>query len=496
MVCHKPLGDARYLLSPGDLYALHQMPEIMPIGISSLKIEGRYKDADYVALTTAAYRQAVDEAWAGLRAEPHCRPKNSSLSRSIRAGWGRILSPAPITRAWCVDARRAIAACCMGRITRVFTDGTVLLRPNRGACASRRSNPAMAWCSTPPTGAARRNAEEGGRLYQVRATAEVARSSCALPMARSICGASARAIWLWRSDDAGHRRARPHAIPRPPPRGTPSRLTCASARTPAQPLALSMWLSATPADACRSGGRPSARGRRKPATDARSNFRRQLGRLGGTRVRVGAICRSTSPARPSRQRRFSIRCAAARSSARRAADSALPAREIQNPALVLDAALPARRDAARPARTAPCICWCARPAQLDAALALRTPRQASHWTILSSMGCARRSNACARPALHRAWPARACSSPTKSAWSIFCARWNARCWCAPAACCTRSRSVARRHAALTGDFSLNAANALTADQLLQGGLARLTPTYDLNAAQIAALTRACRRRRA
>ena len=33
----KPLGDARYLLSPGDLYALHQVPEIIQIGIASLK---------------------------------------------------------------------------------------------------------------------------------------------------------------------------------------------------------------------------------------------------------------------------------------------------------------------------------------------------------------------------------------------------------------------------------------------------------------------------
>src|ERR1035438_9238323 len=43
----RPLGDARYLLSPGDLYALEQVPEIVEIGISTLKIEGRYKDADY-----------------------------------------------------------------------------------------------------------------------------------------------------------------------------------------------------------------------------------------------------------------------------------------------------------------------------------------------------------------------------------------------------------------------------------------------------------------
>ncbi|MEP6960993.1 MAG: peptidase U32 family protein, partial [Acidobacteriota bacterium] len=59
----EPLGDARYLLSPGDLYALEQIPEIVKIGLAALKIEGRYKDAEYVALTTRAYREAVDAAY-------------------------------------------------------------------------------------------------------------------------------------------------------------------------------------------------------------------------------------------------------------------------------------------------------------------------------------------------------------------------------------------------------------------------------------------------
>ncbi len=63
---HRDLGDARYLLSPGDLYALHQVPDLVNLGVNCLKIEGRYKDAEFVALTTAAYRKAVDEAWAGL----------------------------------------------------------------------------------------------------------------------------------------------------------------------------------------------------------------------------------------------------------------------------------------------------------------------------------------------------------------------------------------------------------------------------------------------
>ncbi len=42
---------------------------------------------------------------------------------------------------------------------------------------------------------------------------------------------------------------------------------------------------------------------------------------------------------------------------------------------------------------------------------------------------------------------------------------------------------------LDGDFSLNAANAISTGLLLAMGLARVAPTHDLNAAQIAALAR-------
>lgn len=62
----RELGDARYLLSPGDLYALRQIPELVRVGVDCFKIEGRYRSPEFVALTTAAYRKAVDEAWAEL----------------------------------------------------------------------------------------------------------------------------------------------------------------------------------------------------------------------------------------------------------------------------------------------------------------------------------------------------------------------------------------------------------------------------------------------
>jgi putative protease len=47
----------------------------------------------------------------------------------------------------------------------------------------------------------------------------------------------------------------------------------------------------------------------------------------------------------------------------------------------------------------------------------------------------------------------------------------------------------REPRALTGDFSLNAANVLTAREFFALGLQYLTPTYDLNAEQVAALAR-------
>jgi len=83
----KPLADARYLLSPGDLYTLKEIPEIVAAGVSALKIEGRYKDAEYVALTTQAYRKAVDDACAGI-AHPVSRAEELQLEQVYSRGLG------------------------------------------------------------------------------------------------------------------------------------------------------------------------------------------------------------------------------------------------------------------------------------------------------------------------------------------------------------------------------------------------------------------------
>ncbi|MGV2438125.1 MAG UNVERIFIED_CONTAM: U32 family peptidase [Anaerolineae bacterium] len=60
------------------------------MGITTLKIEGRYKEADYVALTTQAYRQAVDAAWEN-RPNPITPSQELELEQVYSRGLGALL---------------------------------------------------------------------------------------------------------------------------------------------------------------------------------------------------------------------------------------------------------------------------------------------------------------------------------------------------------------------------------------------------------------------
>jgi collagenase-like PrtC family protease len=56
----RALGDRQYLLSPQDLMALEWLPQLVDAGVAACKIEGRLKGPDYVATTVTAYRDALD----------------------------------------------------------------------------------------------------------------------------------------------------------------------------------------------------------------------------------------------------------------------------------------------------------------------------------------------------------------------------------------------------------------------------------------------------
>lgn len=56
--------DGTYLYNSRDLCMIEHIPELIKAGISSFKIEGRAKSAYYTAVTTNAYRHAVDDFFA------------------------------------------------------------------------------------------------------------------------------------------------------------------------------------------------------------------------------------------------------------------------------------------------------------------------------------------------------------------------------------------------------------------------------------------------
>lgn len=58
-------GREGHLLSTRDLCGLGDLAKLRAAGVSSLKIEGRMKRAEYVAVTVAAYRRALDALYEG-----------------------------------------------------------------------------------------------------------------------------------------------------------------------------------------------------------------------------------------------------------------------------------------------------------------------------------------------------------------------------------------------------------------------------------------------
>lgn len=56
-----PEGRESYMLSPQDMCLLDRLPELCSMGVDSLKIEGRLKSAEYVAVVTSVYRKYLDE---------------------------------------------------------------------------------------------------------------------------------------------------------------------------------------------------------------------------------------------------------------------------------------------------------------------------------------------------------------------------------------------------------------------------------------------------
>ena len=472
----EPLEDARYLLSPGDLYALRQIPEIVQAGIAALKIEGRYKDADYVALTTRAYRKAVDEAWAGrpLSVTPQ---EVLQLEQVYSRGLGPFFLTGTNHQAVVEGRAPRHRGVKIGRVTRVDADRVMVepgpaheiapLKPGDGVVFD-----AADWRSP-------EEPEEGGRLFAVRShlsgEIELQFGNGAVRFARIRAG-----DWLWRTHDPEiDRIARPFLDPSVPV--ARQRVNVSVEARGGAPLRAVWSLDAQPRVSV-SVESPEPLGSAQNRGITPESLREQFGRLGNTVYELGEITLDVEGSL--------FAAVSTLNQMRREAVEKLQAAETHRPPLEIHDAAVLKKSAlaARPHQpdAAPQLHVLVRtPEQLEAALSL-TPSPASiTLDYLDLYGL--------RPSIDRVKasgiPARVASprvlKPGEARILNFLVSLDCPILVRPAGLVHALRG--RDHAPLIGDFSLNVSNSVSAELFLDLGLDRLTPAHDLNAAQVATL---------
>ena len=459
----EPLGDARYLLSPGDLYALRQVPEICEIGISTLKIEGRYKDADYVALTTAAYRKAVDEACAGAPLSI-TRAGELQLEQVYSRGLGPFFLGGTDHQAVVRGRAPRHRGVLMGKVVRATDRGVVMEPAEANRIAPLKAGDglvfdAASWRSP-------EEPEEGGRVFEV-AGAELRFGNGAIDAARIRAG-----DLIWRTHDPELDKAvRVYTDAAAPVRR--QRVEVRVMAREGQRLR-SEWSVGRHCVTVESEGVLGRAAHR--AVDA-EYLRAQLGRLGGTAYELGELKVDVegAPFAPSsmlnRVRREAVeKLQEAQSSA------GLPACTLE--------ALPRSQKAGQEA-CATLHLLVRTPAQLEAALDLRpasiTLDYLDLYGLKPSLSRIRESGLQPRVAAPRVL------KPGEQRIADFLLSCDCPILVRSTGLLESLRS--REHPELIGDFSLNAANTLTAREFLDLGLALLTPTHDLNAEQVAELAR-------
>ena len=69
-----------YIMNSRDMCMIDHVDDLMDVGLSSLKIEGRAKSAYYAAIVTGAYRHVIDDVAAGRRVDPVWRDEVEHVS--------------------------------------------------------------------------------------------------------------------------------------------------------------------------------------------------------------------------------------------------------------------------------------------------------------------------------------------------------------------------------------------------------------------------------
>lgn len=478
----QPLGDARYLLSPGDLYTLRQIPEIVAMGIGALKIEGRYKDAGYVALTTKAYREAVDAAW-------DARPSQVNPADEIQLEqvYSRGLGPYFLsgTNHQAVVSGRAPRhrGVRMGVVVRANGDRVVIKTdparrsPLQGLAPLKAGDglvfDAADWRSP-------EEPEEGGRIFDIAArpdgTVELGFGRGSIKAHRIRPGDI-----VWRTHDPDVDRAARKFTQATAPVAR-QRVDIHVGAHESEPLVVEWSLSAHPEISVRTKA-PAPLDAARDRGMTLDVLRDQLGRLGGTPYELGEITLDLqgSPFAPVSVLNQLRRDAVEQLQAEQLRDRHA---EVHDPLASLADLIEGPMKRNEIDSSAPQLHLLVRtPEQLEAALDLApasiTLDYLDFYGLRPSVDRVKSRGIAARVASPRVM------KPGESRISNFLLSLDCAILVRPAGLLDVLQNS--EHPPLIGDFSLNAANSVAADLFFTMGIDRITPAHDLNAAQIAEL---------
>lgn len=474
----KPLGDARYLLSPGDLYALHQIPEIIDVGVSTLKIEGRYKYENYVALTTNAYRQAVDAAWEG-RPNPVTRQQENEIEQVYSRGLGPYFVSGTNHQAVVSGRSPRHRGVLCGRVAQVYRDYVVIEPSDIQNVAPLKAGDGIVFDAADWRSPEAK--EEGGHIYEIKPSGkrlELRFGNREIDFTRVRAG-----DWVWRNHDVNvDKAAKPFTQANSPV--YKQQVNVRVIAKEGQPLELTWQLEKYPHIQVHIASD-------EPLTHANSRsisaeyLHQQLSRLGNTAYQLHDLTADISgdPFIPS----------SLLNRLRQNAVEQLVSLQSQPEAIVTHSAVSTLKEALAavdrdPSTDLPLASprlhlLVRTPEQLEAALELKPASITLDYLELYGL----------RPAVEQIKVAgitpRVASprvlKPKEQRIVNFLLRLDCQ-------IVVRSGGLlealqGRHQHALIGDFSLNVANQLTADTYFKLGVDKITPTHDLNADQISKL---------
>ncbi|MBM4039739.1 MAG: U32 family peptidase [Planctomycetes bacterium] len=468
-------GECRYPLSPNDLATYDRLADLVAAGVTGFKIEGRLKDAHYVAAAVRVYRAALDAAAA---CQPfHITPEQEEeLAQGFSRGF---------TRGYLDGVRHGelvVGRSPKGRGMRV---GEAVGRTPRGIAVALAQQARVRPGDGVVFDAGPEETEQGGRLMAIepgagqpgRVVLVFRRGDVRLKAIRS-------GTLVWKTDDPDVRARLEQTYARDTV-ARPAPLDFRVSAALAKPLHITAYDDAG-RTATAASSLPMERAERHPLT--LEVLREQLGRLGGTPFVLRTVeaepldpvmapksvlndLRRQAVERLLAQRRAAARHAIAEPDALGLLRMTLPAaaatsgatslyvlvRSLGQLHAVLGGGMPRPAmvygDFADPAHQAEAV---ARARAAGAAIGLATPRVI-------------------KPGEEDALQAVAEAGPDAvlvrnlAALAFFRGRES--------------------HPTLVGDFSLNAANDLAASVLLSLGIARVTPGLDVGAEQFAAMLR-------